>query len=105
MDENRISSETRNIGGKLQDGVGRLTGDAKTRAGGSANQVTETVQDLYGHARDSASELARDMKPVARQAASDLEATLRDAIETQPFTSILIAFGIGWLLGRMRRPA
>jgi uncharacterized protein YjbJ (UPF0337 family) len=104
MDEKRISSEARNIGGKLQDGFGRLTGDAKTRAEGIANQVTGTVQDLYRQARDSASELARDMRPVACQAASNLEATLRDAIETQPFASILIAFGIGWLLGRTRRP-
>jgi uncharacterized protein YjbJ (UPF0337 family) len=104
MDDNRISGEARNIGGKVQEGIGRVTGDAKTRAEGIANQVAGTVQDLYGQARDSASELARDIKPVARQAASNFETALRDAIETQPFTAILIAFGIGWLLGRTRRP-
>ena len=115
MDDNRIAGEARNIGGKVQEGLGRVTGDAKTRAEGIANQVTGTVQDLYGQARDSASdlygqardsasELARDMKPVARQAASNFETALRDAIETQPFAAVLIAFGIGWLLGRTRRP-
>ena len=76
MDENRSSGEARNIGGKVQDGIGRFTGDAKTRAEGIANQVAGTVQDLYGQARDKTSELARDMEPVARQAASNFEATL-----------------------------
>src|SRR6478736_6811960 len=103
MDENRSSGEARNIGGKVQDGIGRFTGDAKTRAEGIANQVTGTVQDLYGQARDKTSELARDMEPVARQAASNFEATLRKSVETQPVASILIAFGIGWLMGRTRR--
>jgi uncharacterized protein YjbJ (UPF0337 family) len=87
---------------RLQEGIGRFTGDAKTRAEGIANQVSGTVQDIYGQARDNASELARDMKPVARQAVSNIETALRDSIEAQPFTSVLVAFGIGWLLGRMR---
>jgi uncharacterized protein YjbJ (UPF0337 family) len=104
MDENRISGEARNIGGKVQEGIGRVAGDAKTRAEGIANQVAGTVQDLYGQARDGASELARDMKPVARQAASNFETALRDAIETQPFAAVLIALGIGRPLGRTRRP-
>jgi hypothetical protein len=29
---------------------------------------------------------------------------LRNAIETQPYTSALVALGIGLLLGRMHRP-
>jgi uncharacterized protein YjbJ (UPF0337 family) len=104
MEESRISGEARNIGGKVQEGIGRFTGDAKTRAEGIANQVAGTVQDLYGQARDKTSELAREMEPAARQSASNFEATFRNAIETQPFASILIAFGISWLLGRTRRP-
>ena len=40
----------------------------------------------------------------ARQTATTLDGWLRHNIETQPYTSALIAFGIGWLLGRMHRP-
>jgi hypothetical protein len=29
---------------------------------------------------------------------------LRHTIETQPYTSALVALGIGWLLGRLHRP-
>jgi hypothetical protein len=33
MDENRIEGTIRNAGGKVQEGLGRMTGDAKTQAG------------------------------------------------------------------------
>ena len=48
MDENRIEGTTRNFGGKVQEGIGRVTGDAKTRAEGVLNQATGAAQDLYG---------------------------------------------------------
>jgi hypothetical protein len=32
------------------------------------------------------------------------ERWFRYRIETQPYTSTAIAFGLGWLLGRMHRP-
>jgi uncharacterized protein YjbJ (UPF0337 family) len=93
MDENRMEGTVRNVGGKLQEGVGRLTGDAGTRAEGLANQAAGTAQDLYGQAADA-----------AREQANNLDRWLRDRIETQPYSSALIALGIGWLLGRMHRP-
>jgi len=41
---------------------------------------------------------------VARQTATTLDTWLRNAIETQPYTTAIVALGIGWLLGRMDRP-
>jgi uncharacterized protein YjbJ (UPF0337 family) len=93
MDENRVEGTARKVGGKVQEGVGRLTGDAGTRAEGLANQAAGTAQDLYGQAADT-----------ARESATSLDRWLRHTIETQPYTSALIALGIGWLLGRMHRP-
>jgi uncharacterized protein YjbJ (UPF0337 family) len=104
MDENRIAGTARNLGGKAQEGFGRVVGDAKTQVEGIANQVTGTAQDLYGKARDSASQIADDGMAAARKTASSLESTLRDTIETQPYTAVFVALGIGWLLGRMHRP-
>jgi uncharacterized protein YjbJ (UPF0337 family) len=54
-EENRIAGAARSIGGKAQEGFGRVVGDAKTQAEGVANQIRGTAQDLYGLARDSAS--------------------------------------------------
>jgi uncharacterized protein YjbJ (UPF0337 family) len=100
MDENRLSGTAKNIGGKLEEGVGRVTGDTKTQAEGIARQGGGAAQDMYGQARDAAS----DMAGTARDTASSFERVLRNTIETQPYTSALVALGIGWLLGRMHRP-
>ena len=100
MDENRLSGTAKNIGGKLEEGVGRVTGDTQTQAEGIARQVGGATQDMYGQARDAAS----DMAGTARDTASSFERVLRNTIETQPYTSALVALGIGWLLGRMHRP-
>jgi ElaB/YqjD/DUF883 family membrane-anchored ribosome-binding protein len=69
-----------------------------------ANQVRGSAQDLYGQARDSASQIADEAGVRARQAASSFEKALRNTIETQPYTAVLIALGIGWLLGRTHHP-
>ena len=100
MDENRLEGTVRNMGGKVQEGVGRVTGDAKTQVQGMANQAAGAAQDLYGQARDTAASAA----DAALDTASSLEGWLRRTIETQPYTTALIALGIGWLLGRTHRP-
>jgi uncharacterized protein YjbJ (UPF0337 family) len=93
MDENRLEGSARNFGGKIQEGVGRATGDMKSKAEGAMNQAAGSAQDLYGQAAD-----------VVRQNAKPVEEWLRDKIETQPYTTAIAALGIGWLLGRMHRP-
>jgi uncharacterized protein YjbJ (UPF0337 family) len=93
MDENRLEGTTRNLGGKAQEGIGRATGDYKTATEGMMNQAAGTAQDLYGQTADA-----------ARQTATTFDAWLRNTIETQPYTSAAVALGIGWLLGRLRRP-
>ena len=93
MDENRLEGNVRNVGGKVQEGVGRVTGDTKSTVEGVLNQAAGTAQDLYGQGAD-----------VAREAASNLDGWLRNRIETQPYTTAFVALGIGWLLGRMHRP-
>jgi uncharacterized protein YjbJ (UPF0337 family) len=100
MDENRITGTARNIGGKVEEGVGRAMGDSKAQIRGIADQAAGTAQDLYGQARDTAADAA----VAARDSAASLEKWLRSTIETQPYTAAMVAFGIGWLLGRMHRP-
>ena len=89
MDEDRIAGTARTIGGKVQEEVGRFTGDTQTQIKGMAKQAAGTAQDLYGQATD---------------AAVTFDKWLRNTIETQPYATAIVALGIGWLLGRMRRP-
>jgi uncharacterized protein YjbJ (UPF0337 family) len=100
MDENSITGTARNLGGKVEAGVGRVTGDAKTQVRGMADQAAGAAQDLYGQARDTAADAA----VAARDSAASLEKWLRRTIETQPYTAAIVAMGLGWLLGRMHRP-
>jgi uncharacterized protein YjbJ (UPF0337 family) len=93
MDENRISGTTRNVGGKVEETFGRVTGDAKSQVEGKLNQAAGVAQDLYGQTADA-----------ARDTAASLDKWLRNTIETQPYTTAIVALGIGWLLGRMHRP-
>jgi uncharacterized protein YjbJ (UPF0337 family) len=93
MDEDRVYSTARNLGGKVEEGLGRVTGDTQTQLKGKLDQLAGTAQDLYGQTADA-----------ARDTAGNLDRWLRTTIETQPYTTAIVALGIGWLLGRMRRP-
>jgi uncharacterized protein YjbJ (UPF0337 family) len=100
MDEKRVEGTARNIAGKVQEGLGRVTGDAKTQAEGVVNQAAGAAQDLYGQAKDTAADAAG----AARDTAASINDWLRHTIETQPYMTALVALGIGWLLGRTHRP-
>jgi uncharacterized protein YjbJ (UPF0337 family) len=93
MDENRLEGTVREYGGRFEEAAGTITGDTKTRAEGTMNEAAGAAQQLYGQTADT-----------ARQTATTLDSWFRNAIETQPYTTAAVALGIGWLLGRMRRP-
>jgi ElaB/YqjD/DUF883 family membrane-anchored ribosome-binding protein len=82
----------------------RAFGDAKKNAAGVAGEVSDAASELYGHARDSASQVADATASAARDTAGSFERALRRTIETQPYTAVAIALGLGWLLGRLHRP-
>ena len=99
MSQDRIEGTARNLGGKVEEGFGRVTGDAKSQVEGKIRQAAGAAQDLYGQARDTASDAAAQ---VQRQAAG-FEEVVRDAIETRPYTAVAIALAFGWLVGRLGR--
>jgi hypothetical protein len=78
----------------------RAFGDVKKQAGNVAGEASDAAQDLY----DSAAGLADSTTKAARQTANSFERALRTSIETQPYTAVAIALGLGWLIGRMHRP-
>ena len=85
MDENRGSGTAKNIGGKVEEGFGRVTGDTNTQAAGLAKQISGVAQDMYGQARDVASDAAG----TARDTASSFEKMLRNTIELSPTHPLL----------------
>jgi uncharacterized protein YjbJ (UPF0337 family) len=77
VDENRIEGVVRDIGGKVQDAVGALSGDTATQARGKVNQVAGQAQDTYGKVVDDVREFASD----------------------SPLRAMLAALGVGAILG------
>jgi len=89
MDENRVTGTAKNLGGKVEEGLGRVTGNAQTQFKGQAKQLEGAAEDLYGQAKD---------------AAASFTDVVQRTVEQQPYTAVAIALAVGWLLGRTHRP-
>lgn len=76
MDENRVTGAARETVGRVQDAVGGLTGNRDYQARGMANQAQGSAENALGQ--------------------------LCDNVREQPLTSLAIAAGIGYILGRLR---
>jgi uncharacterized protein YjbJ (UPF0337 family) len=70
-----FEGSAREMGGRVQEKVGDVLGDAKTQASGLYNQAA-------GQAQQQA-------------------ARLSDVIKEQPLAAAMVAVGIGYLLGRL----
>jgi uncharacterized protein YjbJ (UPF0337 family) len=71
----QIEGTAREFGGRVQEAVGSMTGDAKTQAQGLYNQASGQAQQTAGQ--------------------------VSDVIKSQPLVSALVALGIGYVLGRL----
>jgi uncharacterized protein YjbJ (UPF0337 family) len=99
MNQDRLAGTAKNLGGQLEEGFGRATGDVKTEVEGKLRQAAGAAQDLYGQARDAAGDAAK----AVQERAAPLEEALRNTIENRPYTAVAVALAIGWFVGRMSR--
>ncbi len=80
VDENEFAGAARDLGGKVQDAIGGLTGDTETQAKGKVNQAAGKAQKTFGTAADE----------------------LRDNVADSPLTALAVvaafAFAIGFLV-------
>jgi uncharacterized protein YjbJ (UPF0337 family) len=56
IDDDRVKGSAKTLGGKLKAGLGDLTGDAKLKSDGRADQVEGKAQNAIGGIKDSARE-------------------------------------------------
>ena len=52
-DQDRIEGAGKNIGGKIKEAAGKVTGDEKLKAEGRADQVEGKIQNAVGGVKDS----------------------------------------------------
>jgi uncharacterized protein YjbJ (UPF0337 family) len=87
MDENRLTGTARNLSGKVEEGLGRIAGDAQTQFEGRAKQVAGAAEDLYGQAKD---------------AAASFTDIVQRTIEQQPYTAVRLRLrSAGYSAGRI----
>ena len=77
VDKNSVEGFARDLGGKVQDAVEGVMGDATTQLRGKANQAAGTAQELYGQAADE----------------------VKSYTANQPVGALLMAIGVGMTLG------
>jgi uncharacterized protein YjbJ (UPF0337 family) len=53
VDKNRVDGSAKNIGGKVKEGIGNVTGDSKMQTEGKADQVEGKIQNTIGGIKDS----------------------------------------------------
>jgi uncharacterized protein YjbJ (UPF0337 family) len=86
MNQDDIAGTAQRVAGKVQEGVGNLTGDARTQAEGSARQVYGSAQQAYGGLRDSASHGVEAMQ---------------EQVRNYPLGALMLAGALGYIIGRL----
>jgi uncharacterized protein YjbJ (UPF0337 family) len=92
MTDDRLAGTAKNIGGQVEEGFGRATGDVKKQVEGRARQAEGSLQDLYGQDKETTVDAAEAI----RESASEAGDFLRTTIEERPYTTAAIALGIGF---------
>ena len=74
MTEERIEGQGTQLGGRLQQGLGKLTGDSKLQLDGSLNRAKGALLDGFGRAVDAldaqVDRAPESVRPQARKALS-----------------------------------
>jgi ElaB/YqjD/DUF883 family membrane-anchored ribosome-binding protein len=83
--------------GAVKDDLAKLRGDIANLSAALKELTSETVQERLETLRGGIDRLADDAKLQSREMLDNLT----DQIEEKPLTSVLIAFGVGILLGRL----
>jgi len=71
----RLEGTARDLGGRVQETAGSMTGDTRTQAQGLYNQASGQAQQAAGQ--------------------------VSDLIKSQPIVSTLLAVAVGYVLGRL----
>lgn len=66
MNNDTLEGQTRDIGGRVKETTGTLTGDERMRTEGVADQVSGNAQKAVGAARDAVAPIINQAKDFAR---------------------------------------
>ena len=67
MNEDRLTGAAKNLGGKVEEGVGRATGDLETQVRGKARQAEGQIEEFYGQAKETAANAAEAVRDTGQR--------------------------------------
>ncbi len=100
MDENRMEGAATEFGGKVKSTMGDVTGDTKTQASGSVDQVMGAAQRTYGKIKDRVSS---GTGGTFSDQFDEASAYIGDTVAERPITSLLVAGAVGYVLAMLTR--
>ena len=110
MDKDRIAGAAKDAAGKVENVVGKVTGDDRTEMSGRVREAEGAVQNLYGQVKDGVRDASEKAASYAKDALDsdtyrDGTQALSRQVRDNPLGSLLIAGGIGFALAMlMTRP-
>ena len=99
MNEDRIEGAVTTLGGRIESGVGDLTGDRKLQSDGLADKARGTAQNLFGGAQDALRSALDQAPPEVRDTADRAIAAARKS----PILATLAIGAAGLILSRVFR--
>jgi uncharacterized protein YjbJ (UPF0337 family) len=60
MNKDQVKGKAKDIGGKIQEGVGKVVGSNKQQAEGLAKQAEGKVQEKTGDVKEAAKDILKD---------------------------------------------
>lgn len=102
MDSDRIKGSAKELGGKVEETAGHITGNDGTRAEGVARQIEGKGQNLYGQVKDGmrdTADLAEQTYDEGRRYVKRSSNEAGAAIDNYPLTSLVLAGIAGFFAG------
>ena len=99
MNEDRIEGAATTMGGRVESGLGDLTGDRKLQSDGLADKARGTAQNLFGGAQDALRSALDGAPPQVRDSADRALTAARKS----PILATLAIGAAGLILSRIYR--
>ena len=98
-----LGMQVQNVGTQVKETVQDMGTYVKETAQNVGTQVKETVQDMGTQAKETMQAAGTQVYEQGRESLQDLNRTIEGQIRTRPLQALLVAGGIGVLLGFLWR--
>jgi uncharacterized protein YjbJ (UPF0337 family) len=101
--DDQVAGVARQGLGRVQDGLGGLTGDGQTQAKGKLNEAAGAVQQVFGQIKGGAKDAFEDALQKTRAEVHDRLDQVEGYVQQKPLPALAIAAAAGLVIGLLLR--